>query len=168
MSNSIYELIKIYGKGKGEDVMWSSIKMISNELSKTLTPTKYQELAMQIYYLMNGGHYNEEFAEDKVKELYFKDDDGIIHRGGHWDGGSSYKIYQQKRHLIPDEYNEWDWYVTLNMIYSDWYVWLDNNTTFDTNEIDNKIISMAINWLNDDDNPYGTEKIWGYMNGIKH
>lgn len=35
-------------------------------------------------------------------------------------------------------------------------------------EIDTKIISMAINWLNDDDNPYGTEKIWGYMNGINH
>lgn len=52
------------------------------------------------------------------------------------------------------------------MIYSDWYVWLDNNTTFNNEEIDNKIISMAINWLNDEDNPYGTEKIWGYMNGI--
>ena len=27
-----------------------------------------------------------------------------------------------------------------------------------------KVVESAINWLNDEDNPYGTEKAWGYFN----
>lgn len=30
--------------------------------------------------------------------------------------------------------------------------------------IDNLVIDAAINWLDDDDNPYGTEKAWKYLN----
>ena len=32
-------------------------------------------------------------------------------------------------------------------------------------EIEKRIIEATINWLNDPDNPYGSEKIWCYLNG---
>lgn len=29
---------------------------------------------------------------------------------------------------------------------------------------DEKLVEMALNWLKDDDNPYGSKKIWCYLN----
>jgi hypothetical protein len=59
----------------------------------------------------------------------------------------------------------WDFYVTVQMIHSDninlinqWF----NNISKE--ELNDKIIDMSINWLNDEDNPFGDHKIWGYFN----
>lgn len=32
-------------------------------------------------------------------------------------------------------------------------------------ELEQKVVESTVNWLNDDDNPYGTAKVWGYLNG---
>jgi hypothetical protein len=59
----------------------------------------------------------------------------------------------------------WDFYVTVQMNHSDninlinqWF----NNISKE--ELNDKIIDMSINWLNDEDNPFGDHKIWGYFN----
>lgn len=33
----------------------------------------------------------------------------------------------------------------------------------DMKELQEKIIDLTINWLNDEDNPYGDTKIWSYF-----
>ena len=52
--------------------------------------------------------------------------------------------------------------VALNMIKSD--NWLLLKEWFpDEKDLQDKIIDMTINWLNDEDNPYGDSKVWGYF-----
>lgn len=61
--------------------------------------------------------------------------------------------------------NEWDYYVTVQMIYSDNYnlihVWFPN---ISKDEFNQKIYQLATNWLNDKDNPFGNSKTWCYFN----
>ena len=62
-------------------------------------------------------------------------------------------------------YNEWDYYVTVQMIYSDNYnlihEWFPN---ISEDEFNQKIYQLATNWLNDKDNPFGNSKTWCYFN----
>ena len=44
------------------------------------------------------------------------------------------------------EFNKWDWYAVMNMMYSDYY-----NQKFDTNTY----VELAKDWLNDKDVGYG-------------
>ena len=59
-------------------------------------------------------------------------------------------------------YNRWDFDVTMNMIKSDYYPLLRKWFPEDKN-LDDKIVELTINWLNDDDNPFGDAKIWCYF-----
>lgn len=72
--------------------------------------------------------------------------------------------YKEIRGVIPD-YNEWDYYVTVQMIYSDNYnlihEWFPN---ISEDEFNQKIYQLATNWLNDKDNPFGNSKTWCYFN----
>ena len=78
------------------------------------------------------------------------------------------KVYDSVKRSIPVEYNFWDFYVTLNMLKSDecqlLHKWFPEATD---DEFEIKVVESAINYLNDSDNPYGTEKVWGYLNGGK-
>lgn len=51
--------------------------------------------------------------------------------------------------------------VALNMIKSDNYLLLKE--WFPETNVQDKILEMTINWLNDEDNPYGDHKVWGYF-----
>lgn len=65
-------------------------------------------------------------------------------------------------------YNQWDFYVTVQMIYSDNYTllhkWFNN---ISDEELCEKVYQMSINWLDDEDNPFGSKKIWRYFNNKK-
>ena len=67
----IYDVIKEYGKGKGEDVMWKSVRALSDSLKDKLDPEDYKLVERDIYRSMAGGHYNEEYAHCDVKEMYY-------------------------------------------------------------------------------------------------
>ena len=73
-------------------------------------------------------------------------------------------VYESVRSEIP-EYNMWDFFVTLQMVKSDncpmLKKWFPNATP---EEMTQKFVAMAVNWLKDEDNPFGTEKIWKYLN----
>ena len=68
---NLYDIISKYGKGKGEDVMWKSIKAVSDYLEpmKEVHKEKYWTLIRKVYGEMSGGHYDEEFAEYDVAEM---------------------------------------------------------------------------------------------------
>ena len=74
------------------------------------------------------------------------------------------EVFETIKNKIPSTYNCWDFYVTLNMIKSDNYCmlkdWFPNEE-----DLDNKFIDMAINFLNDIDYENNKCKIWTYFNG---
>lgn len=65
-----------------------------------------------------------------------------------------------KDEILP--YNQWDFAVVLNMIYSDNYNLMKKWFPEDSEEqMMDKMVDLAVNWLRDDDNPYGKCKAWG-------
>lgn len=66
---------------------------------------------------------------------------------------------------IDQHRNNWDYYVTVQMIYSDNYnlihEWFPN---ISEDEFNQKIYQLATNWLNDKDNPFGNSKTQCYFN----
>ena len=82
----------------------------------------------------------------------------------YWMQGEIEKLYDQVKNEIND-YNLWDFYVTMNMIMSDNYpLLIKRYPESSKDEKTNIILEDSINYLNDEDNPFGTEKIWGYLN----
>lgn len=92
--------------------------------------TKYKSLELDLYKMAYGEHLNEELALEWVSEMENKDGT----RGQHW------SVDQTSQYA--GEFNKWDWYAVMNMMYSDYY-----NQKFDTNTY----IELAKDWLKDKD-----------------
>lgn len=97
---------------------------------KTENYTKYKSLELDLYKMAYGEHLNEELALEWVSEMENKDGT----KGQHW------SVDQTSQYA--GEFNKWDWYAVMNMMYSDYY-----NQKFDTNTY----IELAKDWLNDKD-----------------
>ena len=161
---TLYDFVKTYGKGKGEPMMWKSVAIISDSVEKNMPEDAKNELLRDIYREMSDGHYNEQFAHEDVSKMYYVGDNGDKHFAPYWTDAKIKDIYDSVQDEV-EPYNMWDFYTTLNMIWSDNYMLLtrwfpDENDT----ELSEKAVEMAINWLNDEDNPFGRNKIWGYLN----
>ena len=161
---TLYDFVKTYGKGKGEPMMWKSVAIISDSVEKNMPEDAKKELLRDIYREMSDGHYNEQFAHEDVSKMYYVGDNGDKHFAPYWTDAKIKDIYDSVQDEV-EPYNMWDFYTTLNMIWSDNYMLLtrwfpDENDT----ELSEKAVEMAINWLNDEDNPFGRNKIWGYFN----
>ena len=162
-----YDLIKEYGAGKGEKVMWATTKRISDfiEPMKQAHPEMYWKLIKDTYADMCGKHYNESFGMWQIEQMHFKDKKGVTHHAPHWTKDQykgAYDVIKSK--LKNSNYNMWDVAVTLEMLYSDNYCmyrewWPDASQEV----IEGKVIDATINYLNDDDDPDG--KIWSRFNG---
>ena len=66
---------------------------------------------------------------------------------------------------ILNNYNEYDFYVVMNMIKSDNYnLYKKRFPGYNDDMLDELFVEDALNWLDDMDNPYGMSKIWKYLN----
>ena len=161
---SLYEMIKKNGTGKGEPVMWRSVKVISDAVEEHMDEDAKHELMRDVYAEMAGGHYNEQMAMEDVSKMYYTDEDGKKMYAPYWTKEQVAGVYDSVKSEIP-EYNMWDFFVTLQMVKSDncpmLKKWFPNATP---EEMTQKFVAMAVNWLKDEDNPFGTEKIWKYLN----
>lgn len=115
--------------------------------------------------LMNGGHYDECFAKMAVSKMYYTEDKEK-HYAPYWMRSEIESIWNKvKSELEESDYTMWDFYVTMNMLMSDNYRLLEGRYPNSSKDEKTKIIiEDAINYLNDEDNPFGSEKIWGYLN----
>ena len=160
---TLYELTKKYGEGKGEAMMWSAVAVISEAIEKSMDESAKAELLRHLYGSMSGGHYDEPFAEDALKGIYYVDRNGAKHSAPYWTPQVVAPIYEKIKGEIP-AYNMWDFYVTLNMIASDYWAlidaWYPGITAQDR---DGKFVELALNWLKDPDYS-GKNKIWQYLN----
>ena len=162
---NLYEMTKMYGKDKGEPMMWDVIAVVSDAVEASMPEAEKRILERKIYGKLSGGHYNEQYAtEDVAKRSYRDPRTGMVRKAPYWTADMVRGIYDSLKGDLRG-YNCWDFYVTLNMIATDnaalLYKWFPN---IYEKEQDQKLVEMAVNWLNDDDNPYGGSKIWCYMN----
>lgn len=73
-------------------------------------------------------------------------------------------LYAQNKRKLIFPYNKWDFEVTLNMICSDMLPLLKEWFPDDSDKmLEQKMVQLAVNWINDEDNPYGESKIWCYF-----
>lgn len=162
---TMYEMIETYGKGRGEGKMWESVAVISDAVEKDMDADAKKHLMRKIYCVMSGGHYNEDFAREDVAKMHYKDANGKVHKAPYLTDEKVASVYEKVKGNIQ-AYNMWDFYVVMNMVIADnanlltmWYPDASEAT------MEKHYIELALNWLNDDDNPYGKEKIWKYLNG---
>lgn len=161
---SIYSILKEGLRGEGSDKMWCITKILSDSIDEYVPEKQKNTLLNKIYYSMNGGHFDAEFAEKAVVDMYYIEPDGSKAFAPYWTEQELKPLYNSVKGRIP-AYNFYDFVVTMNMVKSDNYKklrrWFPDA---DDEELLPKIVEEAVNYLDDEDNPYGTEKIWKYLN----
>ena len=160
---SIYEIIKAHSDGKGEGMMWKSTKMISDAIEAEMPKEAADKLKRDIYALMCGGHFNEDFAKEAVSKMYYEDENGERKYAPYWTESAVREVYESVKDSIA-YYNFWDFFATLHMVASDTHAlivrWFPDENS---EEREARYVEMAVNWLNDADWPTHT-KIWDYLN----
>ncbi len=151
----IKDIIKRYGSNN------STIDILSDKLQEYIPESEYENLAKDIYESTQGKHFDEEFAKDQISKMYYEEE-GRRYYAPYWNDVTSLYTINKKKLIHP--YNKWDFEVALNMIKSDncpilkqWFPEADEK------ELQEKVVELTINWLNDEDNPYGDTKIWSYF-----
>lgn len=130
------ELIdKLIAEGTSEDMECLRHILINliDELSYT-DRDKYKKIEYKLYKKVYGEHLNEDLAKCWVSGMENKDGT----KGEHWT--------LEQTSSFAGNYNKYDFYAVLNMVYSDYY-----NSKFDTNTY----VDLAKDWLNDSDVPEG-------------
>lgn len=138
-----------------------AIDELSDYLHDILDDKEYCDMCRKVYSVIAGGHYNKVFAEEQISKMYYSDK-VEKHYAPYWTEEEIENIYRKNKALLPNEYNLYDFEVTLNMIKSDYHNIID--AWFGEEDNEDKYIELAANWLNDKDNPFGTEKVWKYFN----
>ena len=146
-------------------MMWDTVAIISDAVEASMPEAEKEALERKIYGKMSEGHYDEHYAVEDVARMSYRDPaTGMVRKAPFWSAETVRGIYDSLKGEMKG-YNMWDFYVTLHMVASDnaallakWFPSLDAKGR------DEKYVEMAVNWLNDDDNPYGSSKIWCYMN----
>ena len=108
------------------DELVCDVKMFNYEL--------YIKAEYDIHKIAYGKHIGKEIAEHWVGKM--KNKDGT--HGAHWTIEQTTDVMNSK----GLKFDKYDWYVVLNMVWSDFY-----NSKFDTNTY----IEIAKDWLEDDD-----------------
>lgn len=84
----------------------------------------YEDLEMYLYKELYGCHFNEWLLEKATKMMI--NEDGTI--GPHWNIDQTNNVARQLG-IDFTTFNEYDWNYTMNMIYSDYYGAIQNDTT---------------------------------------
>lgn len=108
---------------------------------------------VKAYEMEHGPHFNEEQARKAVSKM--ENEDGS--RGQHWSIEETTSLANQHGISLNNRFNRYDWYVALNMVYSDYYKVIvgisnSNNTKH--------FVEFAKAWLADKDIDEG--KMWYY------
>ena len=161
---TLFDLTKKYGSGRGEETMWKTVQAVSEMVEAKMDEESKRCLIRSVYASMSGGHYDRDFAKEDVACMYYTDPSGMKHYAPYWTEEQMVGVYARVKAKIP-AYNVWDFCVTMNMIASDnWRLLHEWFPDMDMDAFSNKVAEMAVNWLNDPDSPYGTRKIWDYLN----
>lgn len=102
----------------------------------------YEELEEELYEDIYGCHFTEWLLEKALKKM--QNEDGTI--GGHWTVEQTTDV--AKQHGIEfDTFNKYDFSYVMNMMYSDYYNVLPNDTSH--------YVKMTMRFINDKDGHKG-------------
>ena len=160
----VYSILKEGLKGEGSNKMWCVTKVLSDAVNDYIPEKQKENFLTKVYYSVNGGHFDRDFADKAISKFYYVSPDGMKHQAPYWTEDEVKTVYEGVKSKIP-AYNLYDFEVALNMIKSDncnkLRKWFPQATS---EEIMSKLVEETLNYLDDADNPYGTEKIWKYLN----
>ena len=108
---------------------------------------------IKAYEKEHGPHFNEEHARKAVMKM--ENEDGT--RGPHWSIDETTTLASQYGITLGSKFNRYDWFVALNMVYSDYYKVIINITGSNNTK---NYVEFAKAWLNDKDIDEG--KMWYY------
>lgn len=99
-------------------------------------------IRIKAYEAEHGPHFNDEHARKAVNKM--ENEDGT--RGQHWSLEETTALANQYGIRLDEKINKYDWYVALNMVYSDYYRVVvsmtgSNNTKY--------FVELAKAWLHD-------------------
>ena len=159
-------MIRQHAKGKGEDTMWESVKRISEfvEAHKESDPDDYEDLKKDLYSMVVGCHFDENWGRKQIAEMFYVDNSGKKHFGPYWPDSRMAEAYELASRKLPKSYTAWDFYVTLNMMYADFGHVLES--WFNTESADSLLqhcSDLAVAWMNDPDSQYADGKVWCYF-----
>lgn len=105
----------------------------------------------------HGPHFDEKFSHKAVEHM--KNEDGT--RGEHWSVEQAHKLAEQYGVNVKGDFNKYDWYVALNMVYSDFYRAV---VTLTGSNNPKAFVELAKAWLMDKDVDEG--KMWYYYSFV--
>lgn len=108
---------------------------------------------VKAYEAEHGPHFNEEHARKAVSKM--ENEDGT--RGPHWSVEETTALASQYGINLGSRFNCYDWFVALNMVYSDYYKVIISMTNSNSTK---HFVELAKAWINDKDIDEG--KMWYY------
>ena len=128
---------------------------VDNALSmlKETSPDTYNTLENYLYKEIYGKHFNEWLLKQAVSKM--KNEDGST--GGHWTLEQTTAVAKSSG-IEFSRFNEYDWNYVMNMIYSDYYGAVANDTS--------SYVRLAIKFLEDKDAKEG--KAYCYYMAMKN
>lgn len=108
---------------------------------------------IKAYEAEHGPHFNEEKARKAVSKM--ENEDGS--KGQHWSLEETTSLANQYGIRLDEKFNKYDWYVALNMVYSDYYRVIVNMTNSNNTK---HFVEIAKAWICDKDIEEG--KMWFY------
>lgn len=113
------------------------------------------------YWMNKQSHFTELSARGCIAQMYYYMDDTRKKFGPFLDFEEVKEDFEEVRGDIPD-YNLWDFAVTLNLMYSD-HADVVKKWTKGEKKLEERMVGLAVSWLNDEDSSHPTDKIWWYM-----
>ena len=157
---TLYDLIKMYGSGNGEEMMWKTIKSISDAVEHSMPAEQKNAMLRGVYAEIAGPHYNEEYADADVQRFYYVDRSGNKHQAPYWPKEAVREIYNSIKGEIKP-YNACDFFVAMNKIASDTWPLLDKwFPGMSTDERNTKTVELVLNYFKDPDAKHPDAKIW--------
>lgn len=131
------------------------MRIISKKIGKFIEEmavenyNEVEELHCDLDMIIYGPHFTEFSAEKAVSEM--ENDDGTV--GEHWNLDETTSVAVSKGvDFDTVKYNIYDWYYTMNMMYSDFYMMNQGDP--------NKVAEMTLLWFKDKDSPEGKSYLY--------
>ena len=155
---------KVLNNFSTSEVLDTVVKFIDEKCDETHANCLIKRIHEQLF----GKHFDEDCAIHTVEKMFYCKESADTKSkvfGAFVSLDQSNKIYSRFKDDLPKEYNQFDFYVTINMMYADNYnlysKWFKNPSD---EAMLNVVSEAAVNWLADDDSPYeGYTKIWSYL-----
>lgn len=147
---SFKELVYKYGRDGKTEVMEHLTEMVDDFIEETKEhhKDKVEHFLIGVDLLLNP-HFSKDSAKYAVSRM--KNKDGSA--GEHWDYNTTTRVLESKGF----DFNPCDWYVALNMVYSDYYK---------SGRSDDTYIELAYDFLSDEDAP--THKMKRYYKAMHY